>query len=80
MAAKSVFSEFLSDESLNINQMEFVKLIVNYIIKNGSLDKRVLNEHPFNKKGNVMNLFDGKLDVAKKIISVIDKLNDRLSG
>jgi type I restriction enzyme R subunit len=78
-AANEVFSEFLSDESLNINQMEFVKLVVNYIIKNGSLDKRVLNEHPFNKRGNVMHLFDGKLDIAKRIIGVIDKINGRLS-
>lgn len=79
LAANEVFSEFLSDESLNLNQMEFVKLIVNYIIKNGSLDKRVLNEHPFNKRGNVLHLFDGKLDVAKRIISVIDQINGRLS-
>lgn len=78
-AANEVFSEFLSDESLNINQMEFVKLVVNYMIKNGSLDKRVLNEHPFNKRGNVMNLFDGKLDVAKRIIGAIDQINGRLS-
>lgn len=78
-AANEVFSEFLSDESLNINQMEFVKLVVNYIIKNGSLDKKVINEHPFNKRGNVMQLFDGKLDTARKIITVIDKINARLS-
>ena len=78
-AANEVFSEFLSDESLNINQMEFVKLVVNYMIKNGSLDKRVINEHPFNKRGNVMHLFDGKLDVAKRIIGAIDQINGRLS-
>lgn len=78
-AANTVFSEFLSDESLNLNQMEFVRLVVNYMIKNGSLDKRVLNEHPFNKRGNVMNLFEGKLDVAKRIIGVIDQINGRLS-
>ncbi len=77
-AANAVFSEFLSDESLNINQMEFVKLVVNYMIKNGSLDKRVLNEHPFNKRGNVVDLFDGKLDVAKRIVGVIDRINNRL--
>jgi type I restriction enzyme R subunit len=78
-ATNEIFSEFLSDESLNINQMEFVKLIVNYMIVNGSLDKRILNDHPFNKRGNVMNLFDGKLDVAKRIISAIDQINGRLS-
>jgi len=49
------------------------------IIKNGSLDKRVLNEHPFNKKGNVMNQFIGKLDIAKRIIGAIDLLNERLN-
>ena len=78
-AANDVFSEFLSNESLNLNQMEFVKLVVNYIIKNGSLDKHILNEHPFNKRGNVMYLFDGKLDIAKRIIGAIDTVNGRLS-
>ncbi|MBS4536372.1 DEAD/DEAH box helicase family protein [Clostridium sp. D2Q-14] len=78
-AAKEVFSEFLSNENLTINQMEFVNRIINHIIKNGSLDKRVLNEHPFNKSGNVVKLFDGKVDIAKKIISTIDKINGRLS-
>ena len=53
--------------------------MVDYIIKNGSLDKRVLNEHPFNKRGNVMHLFEGKLDIAKRIIGVIDQINGRLS-
>lgn len=78
-ATNEIFSDFLSDESLNINQMEFVKLIVNYIIKNGSIDKKILNEHPFNKRGNVIKLFDGKIDIAKKIIGVIDKINERFS-
>lgn len=78
-AANEVFSEFLSDETLNLHQMEFVKLVVNFIIKNGSLDKHVLSEHPFNKSGNVLHIFDGKLDVAKKIINVIDAINHRLT-
>ncbi|SDZ15250.1 DEAD/DEAH box helicase family protein [Tindallia californiensis] len=78
-AANEAFSEFLADENLNQNQQEFVKLIVNYIIQNGSLDKKVLNKHPFNKSGNVTKLFDQKIDTAKKIIHVIDRLNGRLS-
>ncbi|MDR5659999.1 type I restriction-modification enzyme R subunit C-terminal domain-containing protein [Serpentinicella sp. ANB-PHB4] len=78
-AANELFSEFLSDENLTPQQMEFVKSIVSYIIKNGSLDKKVLNEHPFNKTGNVIKLFDGKIETAKKIIGKIDKLNKRLT-
>jgi len=70
-ATNEIFSDFLSDKNLNINQMEFVKLIINYMIENGSMDKMILNEHPFNKCGNVTKLFNGKLDIAKKIIKEI---------
>ncbi len=77
-AANELFSEFISDESLNSDQIDFVKLIVDYIIQNGSLDKNLLNEYPFTKKGSIVNLFDGKIDVVRKIISVIDGINSRL--
>ncbi|MDP8219821.1 MAG: DEAD/DEAH box helicase family protein, partial [Candidatus Stygibacter frigidus] len=42
-AAHALFSEFLSDESLNGNQREFVNLIVSYVCENGIIDKRALN-------------------------------------
>lgn len=77
-AANEAFSEILSDKTLNSNQMEFVKLIVNYIITNGIIDKAVLNEHPFNKFGNVIDLFEGKVKTVKKIIKKIDELNARV--
>jgi type I restriction enzyme R subunit len=77
-AAQREFSEFLSDERLNSDQIDFVKNIVEHIIKNGSLEKEIINDRPFNKYGNVEYLFDGKIDVAKNIISKIEKINDRL--
>ena len=72
------FAGFLSDENLNQNQMAFMNLMVKHIIQNGRLDKKVLNEHPFNKAGNVTRLFEQKTDTAKKIMHVIDRLNDKL--
>lgn len=77
-AANELFSEFISDQSLNSKQMEFVTLIVNHVVENGSLEKTVLNDHPFNKHGILIELFDGKLDVVQKIVSKIDVLNSRL--
>ncbi len=77
-AANDVFSEFLTDETLNSNQMDFVKRIVNYVISNGIMDKAVLNEQPFNRYGNVVNLFEGKIETARKIIKKIDELNGRI--
>ena len=70
-----MFSKFLSDESLNRNQMEFVKLVVNYVAKNGIIDKSVLNEHPFNKHGNVSALFEDRTDIVKGMISFIDGMH-----
>ena len=75
-AVNELFSKFLTDETLNIQQMEFVKLIVEYVVKNGIMDKNVLNEHPFNKYGSVVQLFDGKIEIAQGIIKVVDEINE----
>jgi type I restriction enzyme R subunit len=77
-AANEIFSEFLADKTLNSNQMEFVKMIVEHIVKNGLLDKHVLNEHPFNRYGNVAKLFEDKINVVKDIIEKIDAVNGRV--
>ena len=77
-AAKKEFSKFLSDESLNSDQISFVNNIIDYIVKNGSIEKEVLQEFPFNKKGGVIKLFDERLNLARDIISTIDKINNRL--
>ncbi len=45
-AANEIFSEFLNSQDLNANQIHFVKLIVDYVVKNGMLDKSVLREEP----------------------------------
>ena len=78
-AAREIFAEFLDDEDLTTQQMDFVNQIVKHIIKNGSLDKQVLNDAPFNQSGTIIRLFDGKVDKAKKIIKKIDEVNERLS-
>ncbi len=76
-AANQLFSDFINDQSLNSRQMEFVNLIVNHIVKNGSLDKKILNDHPFNKYGSITNLFEGKIDTVQQIVKRIDELNRR---
>ena len=77
-AVNQAFSNFLSDETLNLNQMEFVKMIVSHIIQNGYINKEDLNEQPFDKYGSIIHLFDGRIDIAQKIVGQIDKLNGRL--
>ncbi|MBU5292956.1 DEAD/DEAH box helicase family protein [Anaerosalibacter bizertensis] len=79
-AAEKEFSKFLKDENLNSDQIDFVNSIVDYIVKNGSIEKQVLQEYPFNKNGGVINLFKNRMDVAKDIVAIIDKVNGRLES
>ncbi|GGJ61312.1 DEAD/DEAH box helicase [Anoxybacillus voinovskiensis] len=74
-AANEAFSEFLSNERLNIHQSRFVKLIVDYFVKNGVMDKKVLQEEPFKTVGSIVDLFKDNLDDARRIISIIDEIN-----
>lgn len=75
IAMNEAFSEFLSEEKLNVNQIRFVKLIVDYVVKNGMIeDKKVLMDEPFRSVGSITSLFKDNMDVAKKIMSVVDEI------
>ena len=74
-AANEAFSEFLNNENLNINQIRFVKLIVDYVVANGFIeDNRVLQEDPFRTLGSITTLFKDNMDDARKIIKIIDNI------
>lgn len=60
-AANELFSDFINDQTLDSHQLEFVQLIVKHIVGNGYIEKSALNEHPFNRHGSIINLFDGKI-------------------
>jgi len=74
-AANEAFSEFLNEEKLNVSQLRFVKMIIDYVVKNGTLEKKVLQEDPFRTLGSVTELFRDNLDNARGIIRVIDMIN-----
>ena len=77
-AVEKEFSEFLSNENLNSNQINFVRHIVDYIVQNGSIDKEKLQEFPIvNKFGGVGELFKNKTDVLAEIIGAVEKVNGR---
>ncbi|GIN09425.1 DEAD/DEAH box helicase [Shouchella clausii] len=74
-AANEAFSEFLSNEKLNIQQCRFVKLIIDYVVKNGVMDKKVLQQDPFKSVGSIVELFKDNIDDARKVMGVIDEIN-----
>lgn len=77
-AAMELFSEFLTDNFLNTQQIAFVNLVVEHVMVNGSFEKQKFNDSPFNNYGDLFSLFDGQIGAIQGIIKKIDQLNARL--
>jgi type I restriction enzyme, R subunit len=77
-AALELFSEFLSDNSLNRQQIAFVNLVIDHVISNGSLEMTQLNDSPFNDHGDLSSLFHDKIGIIQNIVNKIKQLNARL--
>lgn len=74
-AANEAFSEYLNNVNLNSIQINFVKRVVSYIVKNGMMkDLSVLGEAPFNEMGSVAEIFDD-MGIWMGIRKVIENIN-----
>lgn len=77
LAANEAFSELLNNENLNTHQIHFIKLIVDYVVKNGLIDdNRVLTEDPFRSVGNIIELFGDNIDVRTKLLNTINEIKE----
>ena len=63
-AAMDAFSAFINEESLNQNQIAFVKKVINHIENNGYMDVTALLKPLFDKPLSFMKLFDKKTQMA----------------
>ena len=74
-AVNEAFSEFLSEQRLNLNQTRFINLIVDYIVTNGNIDdNKVLMEEPFRSVGSITMLFKDDMATAKRIMGVVEEI------
>ena len=69
------FSKYINENELNVEQTRFINLIKNYIMKNGVIDKKILNEDPFANYGGILQLFDGQMNLIQILIAIIDLIN-----
>lgn len=75
-ALNEAFAEFLRVGNLRADQMTFVKTIISYLSKNGTIEKSLLYEPPFtdvNDQG-LSGVFDNDADVFK-VVRIIDSIN-----
>ena len=74
-AIDNEFAKYINENELNVEQTRFINLIKTYIMKNGVIDKRILNEDPFTSYGSILQLFDGQINIINIIIMIIDLIN-----
>ncbi|WP_022755839.1 DEAD/DEAH box helicase family protein [Butyrivibrio fibrisolvens] len=76
-AVNEAFSKFLSDEKLNLNQIRFVNLIVDYIVTNGNIeDNSVFMKEPFKSVGSMPILFKDNMSTAREILDIVELIKD----
>lgn len=76
-AANEAFSKFLSEEKLNVIQIRYVKLIVDYVVTNGVIeDNSVLMEEPFRSLSSIVTLFKDNMNDAKEIMSILGDIKN----
>lgn len=73
--ANDIFSKYINDNRLNSKQIQFVKMLIEYVIKNGTISLQVLTEDPFSSLGAVSEVFEDNVGTFKQIREDIEEIN-----
>ncbi|MDG4951533.1 restriction endonuclease, partial [Weeksellaceae bacterium KMM 9724] len=73
-----LFSNFIEDKNLKPVQITFIQTLINYLNRNGTLDKKLLTQPPFNEASDngIIGLFDDSK--VREIVSIIDNVNSNI--
>lgn len=59
-AAMAAFANFLNDQSLNEQQISFVKRVVDYVVENGYMEPVALTQPPFDRPQSFIRMFNSQ--------------------
>ena len=70
-------SNILQVGNLRADQMTFIKTVISYLSKNGTIDKAMLYESPFTELNDqgISGVFDNDADLIK-VVKIIDVINN----
>ncbi|WHA42964.1 DEAD/DEAH box helicase family protein [Agrobacterium larrymoorei] len=79
-AVAEAFGEFLGDTAATAEQIEFIEMVIEHLTEKGAMDPGLLYESPFIDKApeGPQQVFD--FERTKKLIAVIQGLNDSAAG
>jgi type I restriction enzyme, R subunit len=73
-----LFANFIQDKNLKPVQITFIQTLINFLNNNGTLDKKLLTQPPFNEASDdgVIGLFDE--NKVREIVSIVDSINQNI--
>ena len=79
-AAQAAFASFLSDRSLNANQIRFIEMVIDQLTARGVMEAAALYEAPFISlhAGGPDELFQGKENVIEGVFEALATLEPKL--
>lgn len=73
-AAMEAFASFLNDQSLNEQQISFIKRVVDYVVENGYMEPAALNHPPFDRPKSFMQMFNTQQQM--NLVNVIKSIKE----
>ena len=74
--ANKIFAKYINDSRLNSKQIEFVKMLIRYVKRNGIISLKTLTDTPFNLLGAVSEVFEDNVEVFLLIKKDIESINE----
>ncbi|WP_338357502.1 DEAD/DEAH box helicase family protein [Yeosuana marina] len=73
-----LFANFIQDKNLKPVQITFIQTLINYLNNNGTLEKKLLTQPPFNEASDdgIIGLFED--NKVREIVSIIDRVNQNI--
>ena len=74
--ANEIFAKYINDSRLNSKQIEFVKMLIRYVKRNGIISLKTLTDTLFNSLGAVSEVFEDNVEVFQLIKKDIENINE----
>ena len=74
--ANEIFAKYINDSRLNSKQIEFVKMLIRYVKRNGIISLKTLTDIPFNSLGAVSEVFEDNVEIFQLIKKDIENINE----
>lgn len=63
---------------MNAKQIQFIRLIIDYVVDKGYIERTALQDDPFRTLGSISELFENNIQDVQAILSVVDKINENI--